>query len=235
LTINVPQSAMVIVAHPDDPEFFCGGTIALWCANGTEIRYLILTNGNKGSDDPDMTPEKLAAIRKEEQQAAADVLGVKQVIYFDEPDGELEHTRGLRQRVVSEIRRYQPEVVITLDPSRYFAGDRYINHADHRAAGEVAIDAIFPAARNRMYHPELLNHGLEPHTVKEVYLSGANEPNLWVDISDVFDTKIAAISCHASQIKDPDDLHQRIKERSMATDQYGRDVLHEEFRVMRIG
>ena len=235
MTINVPQSAMVIVAHPDDPEFFCGGTIALWCANGTEIRYLILTNGNKGSDDPDMTPEKLAAIRKEEQQAAADVLGVKQVIYFDEPDGELEHTRGLRQRVVSEIRRYQPEVVITLDPSRYFAGDRYINHADHRAAGEVAIDAIFPAARNRMYHPELLNHGLEPHTVKEVYLSGANEPNLWVDISDVFDTKIAAISCHASQIKDPDDLHQRIKERSMATDQYGRDVLHEEFRVMRIG
>ncbi len=235
MTINVPQSAMVIVAHPDDPEFFCGGTIALWCANGTEIRYLILTNGNKGSDNPDMTPEKLAAIRKEEQQAAADVLGVKQVIYFDEPDGELEHTRGLRQRVVSEIRRYQPKVVITLDPSRYFAGDRYINHADHRAAGEVAIDAIFPAARNRMYHPELLNHGLEPHTVKEVYLSGANEPNLWVDISDVFDTKIAAISCHASQIKDPDDLHQRIKERSMATDQYGREGLHEEFRVMRIG
>jgi len=226
---------MVIVAHPDDPEFFCGGTIALWCANGTEIRYLILTNGNKGSDDPEMTPEKLAAIRKKEQQAAADVLGVKQVIYFDEPDGELEHTRGLRQRVVSEIRRYRPEVVITLDPSRYFAGDRYINHADHRAAGEVAIDAIFPAARNRMYHPELLNHGLEPHTVKEVYLSGANEPNLWVDISAVFDTKIAAIRCHASQIKDPDDLHQRIKERSMATDQYGREVLHEEFRVMRIG
>jgi len=226
---------MVIVAHPDDPEFFCGGTIALWCANDTEIRYLILTNGNKGSDDPNMTPEKLAAIRKEEQQAAANVLGVKQVIYFDEPDGELQHTRGLRQRVVSEIRRYQPEVVITLDPTRYFAGDRYINHADHRAAGEVAIDAIFPAARNRMYHPELLNHGLEPHTVKEVYLSGANEPNLWIDISDVFDTKIAAIRCHASQIKDPDELHQRIKERSMATDQYGREVLHEEFRVMRIG
>jgi len=233
--MNIPQSAMVIVAHPDDPEFFCGGTIALWCANGTEIRYLILTNGNKGSDDPDMTPEKLAAIRKKEQQAAADVLGVKQVIYFDEPDGELQHTRGLRQRVVSEIRRYQPEVVISPDPSRYFFGDRYINHADHRAAGEVAIDAVFPAARNRMYHPELLNHGLEPHTVKEVYLTGTGEPNLWVNITDVFDTKIAAIRCHASQVKDPDDLHQRIKERSIATDQYGREVLHEEFRVMRIG
>jgi LmbE family N-acetylglucosaminyl deacetylase len=226
---------MVIVAHPDDPEFFCGGTIALWCANGTEIRYLILTNGNKGSDDPDMTPEKLAAIRIKEQQAAADVLGVKQVIYFDEPDGELQHTRGLRQRVVSEIRRYKPEVVITLDPSRYFFGDRYINHADHRAAGEVAIDAVFPAARNRMYHPELLNHGLEPHTVKEVYLTGTGEPNLWVDISDAFDTKIKAIRCHASQIAGRDDLDERIRERSIATDQYGRDVLHEEFRVMRIG
>ena len=86
-----------------------------------------------------------------------------------------------------------------------------------------------------MYHPELLNHGLEPHTVKEVYLTGTGEPNLWIDITDVFDTKIAAIRCHASQVKDPDDLHQRIKERSMATDQYGREVLHEEFRVMRIG
>lgn len=235
MTIEFPKSAMVIVAHPDDPEFFCGGTIALWCANGTEIRYLILTNGNKGSDDPDMTPEKLAAIRKEEQQAAADVLGVKQVIYFDEPDGELEHTRGLRQRVVSEIRRYQPEVVIALDPSRYFYTDRYINHADHRAAGEVAIDAVFPAARNRMYHPELLNHGLEPHTVKEVYLTGADEPNLWVDITEAFDTKIKAIRCHASQIVGRDDLDERIRERSIATDQYGRDVLHEEFRVMRIG
>jgi LmbE family N-acetylglucosaminyl deacetylase len=235
LTLNIPQSAMVIVAHPDDPEFFCGGTIALWCANGTHITYLILTNGNKGSDDPDMTPEKLAALRKEEQQAAAEVLGVKHVIYFEEKDGELQHTLGLRQRVVAEIRRHKPEVIITLDPSRYFFTNQYINHADHRAAGEVAIDAVFPAARNRMYHPELLDLGLEPHTVKDVYLAGTDQPNVWVDISDVFDTKIAAIQCHTSQIKDPADLPQRIRERSLATDQYGREVLNEQFRVMRIG
>ena len=225
---------MVIVAHPDDPEFFCGGTIALWCANGTEMSYLILTNGNKGSDDPEMTPEKLAAIRKEEQQAAADVLGVKKVIYFEEPDGELQHTLGLRQRVVAEIRRHKPDVIITLDPSRYFFENRYINHADHRAAGEVAIDAVFPAARNRMYHPELLDLGLEPHTVKEVYLTGTERSNLWVDISDAFDIKVKAIRCHVSQVRDPENLVERLKTRSTAIDQYAREVLREEFRVMTL-
>ncbi len=232
---NIPNSAMVIVAHPDDPEFFCGGTIALWCANGTEITYLILTNGNKGSDDPDMTPEKLATLRKEEQQAAADVLGVKKVIYFEEKDGELQHTLGLRQRVVAEIRRHKPEVIITLDPSRYFFANQYINHADHRAAGEVAIDAVFPAARNRMYHPELLDLRLDPHTVKDVYLAGTDHPNLWVNVSDVFDTKLKAIHCHASQIVGRADLDERIRARSIATDQYGGEVLREEFRVMHIG
>jgi LmbE family N-acetylglucosaminyl deacetylase len=235
LTLQVPNRAMVIVAHPDDPEFFCGGTIALWCARGTEMSYLILTNGNKGSDDPEMTPEKLAAIRKEEQQAAADVLGVKRVIYFDEPDGELQATLSLRQRVVTEIRRHKPDVVIAQDPSRYFQEDRYINHADHRAAGEVAADAVFPAARNRMYHPELLDRGLEPHVVKEVYLAGAEQPNCWVDISEMFDLKIKAIRCHVSQVKGREDLEERIRTRSAAIDQYGREVLREEFRVMKIG
>ncbi|MBN1994787.1 MAG: PIG-L family deacetylase [Anaerolineae bacterium] len=235
MTLQVPAKAMVIVAHPDDPEFFCGGIIALWCKHGTEMSYLILTNGNKGSDDPEMTPEKLTAIRKKEQQAAADVLGVKQVIYFDERDGELQHTLGLRQRVVAEIRRHQPDVVITQDPSRYFFENRYINHADHRAAGEVTIDAVFPAARNRMYHPELLDLGLEPHTVKEVYLTGTERANLWVDISEVFDLKIKAIRCHVSQVRDPDNLYERIKERNTTLDQYGREVLREEFRVMQIG
>jgi LmbE family N-acetylglucosaminyl deacetylase len=226
---------MVIVAHPDDPEFFCGGTIALWCARGTEMTYLILTNGNKGSDDPDMTPEKLAAIRKEEQQAAADVLGVKKVIYFDEPDGELQSTLSLRQRVVAEIRRHKPEVIITQDPTRYFYLDLYINHADHRAAGEVTIDAVFPAARNRMYHPELLDFGLDPHVVKEVYLTGPDQPNRWVDITEVFDTKVKAIQCHVSQVREPENLEERLKDRNSATDQYGHEVLREEFRVMKIG
>jgi LmbE family N-acetylglucosaminyl deacetylase len=226
---------MVIMAHPDDPEFFCGGTIAAWCAAGTHMSYLILTNGNKGSDLPDMTPEKLAAIRREEQQAAADVLGVKEVVFFDEPDGELQPTLELRQRVVAEIRGFKPDAVITLDPTRYFYGNRYMNHADHRAAGIVAIDAVFPAARNRMYHPELLAEGLEPHTVQEVHLAGAEYPDRWVNISGVFDTKIKAIRCHTSQIKEPENLLERVKERSKGVDEYGQEVYREGFRVMMIG
>lgn len=223
------------MAHPDDPEFFCGGTVALWCRAGTDVTYLILTNGNKGSDDPAMTPQKLAAIRREEQQAAADVLGVKRVIFFDEPDGELQPTLDLRKRVVAEIRRYKPDAVIAPDPMRYFFTDRYINHADHRAAGEVVIDAVFPAARNRMYHPELLVEGLAPHTVKEVHLSNAEQPNLWINITDVFDTKMKAILCHTSQVREPENLRERLSDRSKAIDEYGHEVFREGFRVMRIG
>jgi len=235
LTLPAPERAMIIMAHPDDPEFFCGGTIALWCAAGAKVSYLILTNGNKGSDDPEMTPQKLAIIRREEQQAAANLLGVENVIFFDEPDGELQPTLDLRKRVVAEIRRYKPDTIIAPDPTRYFFTDRYMNHADHRAAGEVAIDAVFPAARNRMYHPELLAEGLEPHTVKEVHLANAEQPNQWVNITDVFDTKINAILCHSSQIKEPDGLKERLAERSKAIDEYGRQVYREGYRIMRIG
>jgi LmbE family N-acetylglucosaminyl deacetylase len=223
---------MVIMAHPDDPEFFCGGAIAKWCAAGAEMIYLILTNGNKGSDDPEMTPQKLAMTRREEQHAAANILGVKDVIFFDEPDGELQPTLDLRKRVVAEIRRFKPTAILGQDPTRYFTAER-INHADHRAAGEVVIDAVFPAARNRMYHPELLAEGLEPHVVQDVYLAGAEQPNLWVDISNVFEVKIKAIQCHASQIKEPENLEQRIRDRSKAIDEYGHEVYREGFRVIR--
>ena len=216
---------MVIMAHPDDPEFFCGGTIALWCLQNTEVTYLILTNGNKGSDDPAMTPAKLTAIRREEQQAAANVLGVKRVLYLDEPDGELQPTLDLRQRVVAEIRRYQPEAIYT----------DYINHADHRAAGVVAIDAVFPAARNRMYHPELLAEGLEPHTVKDVYLVGPERPDRWIDITAVFETKLKAIRCHTSQIRDDERMEKRVRGRHQAIDEYGQEVFREGYRILTIG
>jgi LmbE family N-acetylglucosaminyl deacetylase len=226
---------MVIVPHPDDPEFFAGGLVALWCAAGSEVTYLILTNGNKGSDDPEMTPEKLAFIRREEQQAAADVLGVKKVIFFNEPDGELQSTLRLRQQVVAEIRRYKPEAIVCLDPTRYFPSSNRINHADHRAGGQVVIDAVFPAARNRMYHPELLAEGLEPHLVKEVYLAGPEQPNRWVDITPVFEAKVKAILCHTSQIKEPEKLPDRIRERSKRIDEYGQEVICENFRVLEMG
>jgi LmbE family N-acetylglucosaminyl deacetylase len=225
---------MVIVAHPDDPEFFSGGTIALWAREGAEITYLILTNGNKGSDDPAMMPQQLARLREEEQRSAADVLGVKTVVFLGEPDGELQATLQLRQRVVREIRRHRPDVVICPDPTTYYFSASYVSHPDHRVAGQVALEAIFPAARNRMYHPELLDEGLLPHTVREIYLIGTSQPDRWVDISDVIDLKIRAIQSHASQLADPARVFERVRQRSEAVDEYGRTVYREAFRYLAL-
>jgi len=235
LVNQIPETAMVIVAHPDDPEFFCGGLIALWAKYGTEITYVILTNGNKGSNDPEMTPERLAMTRRVEQENAAQVLGVKRVLFFEKNDGELFSTLEIREKVVREIRRYRPEAIIASDPTRYFFQNAHINHPDHRAAGEIVMGAVFPATGNRMYHPELLDEGLEPHTVHHIYLAGTNEPNLWVDIGEVLEIKIEAIRCHVSQVKEPDKLAERIRERSKGVDEYGREVYREAYRHLGIG
>jgi LmbE family N-acetylglucosaminyl deacetylase len=228
------KRVMVIMAHPDDPEFFCGGTIAAWTCQGSEVIYLILTNGDKGSDDPAMTPERLAALRQDEQRAAAHILGVHAVIFLGEEDGELQPTLSLRQRVVRELRRYRPDVVICQDPAAFYSGNAYIVHPDHQAAGMVALEAVFPAARNRMYHPELLAEGLQPHAVREIYLAGTNEPNRWVDISEFIELKIQAIRAHASQLSDPDAVMERVRQRTQDTDQYGRAVFREAFRYLAL-
>jgi len=225
---------MVIMAHPDDPEFFTGGTIALWVRQGAQIIYLILTNGNKGSDDPKMTPEQLTKLRQEEQRTAAGLLGVKTIIFLDEPDGELQVTLRLRQQVVREIRRHRPDVIICPDPSVFYFEDTYINHPDHRAAGQVALEAIFPAARNAMYHPELLGEGLMPHAVHEIYLAGSTQPNRWVDITGVMDVKVQAIQSHASQLPDPQSTIERVRQRAVAIDEYGRSVYREAFHRLMI-
>ncbi len=228
------KRVMVIMAHPDDPEFSSGGTIALWARGGTEIIYLILTNGNKGSDDPTMTPEQLRRVRQEEQQRAANLLGVKSIIFLDEPDGELQPTLRVRQRVVREIRQHRPDIVICPDPSAYYFGNTYINHPDHRAAGQIALEAIFPAARNRMYHPELLEEGLSPHPVYEIYLTGSPQPDRYVDITRVMDLKIQAILSHASQLADPEGVIERVRQRAQAVDEYGRSVYREAFRYLKL-
>jgi LmbE family N-acetylglucosaminyl deacetylase len=234
LTDTDPKQVMAILAHPDDPEFFTGGTIALWAREGAEIIYLILTNGNKGSDDPQMTPEQLARLRQDEQRAAASRLGVKTIIFFDEPDGELQATLQLRQRVVREIRRHRPDIVICPDPSAYYFGSNYVNHPDHRAAGQLALEAIFPAARNAMYHPGLLDERLMPHAVHEIYLTGASQPDRWVDITDVMDVKIEAIRSHSSQLPEPEQTLERVRQRAEVVDEYGRCVYREAFRYLKI-
>ena len=234
MTDTDPKRVMIIVAHPDDPEFFVGGTIALWTREGAEITYLILTNGDKGSDDPEMKPEQLTRLRQEEQRTAASLLGVKTIIFLDEPDGELQATLQLRQQVVREIRRHRPDIVICPDPSAYFFGDSYLNHPDHRAAGQVALESIFPAARNPMYHPELLAEGLGPHAIHEIYLTGAMQPNHWVDITDVMNLKIRAIQSHASQLTDPEATLERVRQRAEAVDEHGRCMYREAFHYLKI-
>lgn len=231
---NEPQRVLLVMAHPDDAEFSCGGTLAKWAREGKEIRYLLLTCGDKGSDSPDVTPEMLCADRQAEQRAAADVLGVKGVTFLHNLDGELVNTLEVRRDIVREIRRFKPHVIMTNDPTTYFRANAYINHSDHRAAGAATLDAAFPAAGNRMYFPELLDHGFEPHPVKEIWLTGSNEPNMWVDVTDTLEIKLAALQQHKSQIKDMVEMDKRLRERLRRPD-VDREMYAESFRVLKLG
>jgi LmbE family N-acetylglucosaminyl deacetylase len=210
---------LVVLAHPDDPEFYCGGTVARWANNGCAIHYCLLTRGDKGSDDDKTAPEQLAKIREKEQQAAAKVLGVKQVRFLDEPDGYLMPNLELRENIVRVIRQVRPNIVITCDPTNFFPSNRYINHADHRAAGQVTLDAVFPAARSALYFPQLYKEeALEPHKVREVFVAGALHPNKTIDITDTFDQKIQALSKHRSQIEDILALEERLRKSMLDPD-----------------
>lgn len=194
------QRILVVVAHPDDAEFGCAGSVARWVSEGREVFYCLATNGDRGSDDLSMTPEHLAAIREEEQRAAARTLGVKDLVFLGYPDGELEDTRETRRDVVREIRRFQPDRVVTQNP--FPSLNPYAGHRDHRHAGRLALDAVYPYARDRLHFPELLREGWQPHRVREVYLMGHTEPDTFVDITGTMDQKLVALRCHASQMKD---------------------------------
>ncbi len=226
------KQVLVVLAHPDDPEFFCGATLAQWARAGKEIHYLLLTCGEKGSDDPEMTPEALCVDRQAEQRAAADVIGAGEIVFLHHHDGELSNTYDLRREIVREIRRFRPHTIVSCDPTAVIRMNSAINHPDHRAAGAATLDAIFPAAGNRMYFPELLQEGLEPWSPKEVWLALSNEPNQWVLVNDTVATKIAAICKHQSQVKDPVEIEKRIRARLRRTDVEG-DVYMEAFRVIR--
>ncbi|PWU19630.1 MAG: PIG-L family deacetylase [Candidatus Rokuibacteriota bacterium] len=206
------ERVLVITAHPDDSEFGAGGTVAKLVREGKQVSYCILTNGNKGSSDRSMTPERLVAIREEEQRNAARVLGVETVDFLGFPDCELEDTRESRLAVTAAIRRHRPDLIIAQNPhrTRNYGG----SHRDHRIAAGIALDCVYPLARDHMAFPELLAQGLEPHRVKEVHLMWWDNPELVVDISDTIDLKIKALTCHASQIKDAAGMEKRVRERS---------------------
>lgn len=210
-TPSTPR-VLVVLAHPDDPEFFCGGTLALWAEQGSWISYCLLTRGDKG-DEHGSDPSGLAATRELEQRAAAQVLGVAEVTFLNYPDGYLVPDLELRREVVRAIRKVKPTVVVTCDPTNFFPNDRYINHPDHRAAGQVTLDAVFPAAGSRMFFPELLVEGLEPHKVSQVYVAMPQTPNTVIDVTAMLERKVEALRRHASQITDPDALLLRLKDR----------------------
>lgn len=197
-----PASAMCVVAHPDDAEFMFAGTVAKWARTGTDVTYVVVTKGDKGSADPEMTPARLTAIREQEQRDAAAVLGVRTCVFLGYEDGYLQPTLALRRDITRIIRQYRPEVLMTFDPETRFFGGIYPNHPDHRAAGDAAIDAMFPSARDRLTFPELLADGLEPHNVRELWLGSSLQPDTFVDIGDVLDLKRRAMLAHPSQFSE---------------------------------
>jgi LmbE family N-acetylglucosaminyl deacetylase len=198
------QRVVAIFAHPDDAEFSCGGTLARWADEGHSITLCIVTNGASGSDDPNMTPERLAETRAREQEASARILGIERVVNLRRQDGTVVPDLDLRRDITRVLREARPDVVITGDPSVYWMGNEYINHPDHRAVAEAALGAVFPAAGNRGYFPELLNEGLEPYKITQVYLASPGQADTWIDISKHIDRKIEALRAHASQMGDWD-------------------------------
>ena len=186
---------LVVTPHPDDAEFGVAGTVAKWTREGKQVVYVVCTNGNKGTSDPDVKPDELAKIRQNEQRAAAEILGVREVVFLENQDQGLEDTPEFRKQIVRMIRRYRPETVVTADPYR-----RYIWHRDHRIAGQVTIDAVFPYARDHLAYPDLLEEGLQPHKVREMLFWASENINFRSDVTATFDLKLAALRCHKSQV-----------------------------------
>jgi LmbE family N-acetylglucosaminyl deacetylase len=205
---------LVILAHPDDPEFFCGATIARWTSAGHLVSYCLLTRGDKGEQDFRILPDEVAHNREIEQRSAAKVLGVNNVRFLDQPDGYLVPDISLRREVVRVIRQEAPDILVTCDPTNIFPNNTGINHPDHRAAGQVVIDAAFPAAGSAFFFPDLfVGEGLGPNPIHEVWMSVTSMPNVTINVTEYWDLKIKALREHRSQIGDPDVFENRMRSR----------------------
>lgn len=195
------KTILAVGAHPDDIDFAAGGTIAKMIKDGAEAYLLILTNGNKGADDPKITKEKLAEIRKMEQVKAARLLGIKDVFFLNHEDSELIADHNLKEEIVTYIRKLKPDIVFCWDPSAYYSEKRgFITHTDHRAAGEATLDAVFPLSRDRLTFGHLEQLGLKPHKVKTVYMINMDSCNCYFDISKTLNQKIKCVRIHKSQV-----------------------------------
>lgn len=204
---QTPKKILVILAHPDDPEFFIGGSIFRWIKAGHQVDYCLLTRGDKGSDDIELSAEQIMETRMQEQRKAADVLGVEQVIFLKELDGFLNFNESIQKQVVRVIRQVKPAIVVSCDPQNYCLRGLYINHSDHREAGEITLRSVFPASGNVHYFPELFrDEGLSPHSPEEVWLAFPVEANVTLDVTEHWLIRMDAIKQHASQIGDPLDM-----------------------------
>jgi len=208
-----PQSILVILAHPDDPEFFCGASIALWTSQGHTVDYCLFTRGDKGVNGKLVDPAELAQIREREQRAAADVLGVRAIEFLDYADGYLVPDLNARREIVRVIRRKKPDIVVTCDPTNIFFRENRLNHPDHRAAGQIVADAVFPACGNPLFFPELRAEGLEAHEVKELLFSLPIPANWSIDVTATWELKYKALLNHRSQIQNPDALYKNLLSR----------------------
>ncbi len=208
------ERVLVVISHPDDAEFGAGPTIAALTAAGARVDYVVTTDGSKGTDDPDVRPEELAATRMAEQRDAADILGVTDIVHLGYPDGYLTPSLDLRRDIARQIRRYRPDLVITQNPQRRLDFNPFIGHPDHLATGEATLAAVYPAARDHLNFPELwTEEHLEPWKVRQVLLTGVEEPNLWVDVAETFDLGLESILAHTSQVE-PGEVEERMRERA---------------------
>jgi len=203
---------MVVAAHPDDADFGPAATAARWIDAGSEGWLVCCTSGDAGGEDPDADPLALAALREAEQRVAAAIVGYAGITFLHQPDGALANDLALRELLVREIRTFRPDAVLATDPETLFYGDGGINHADHRAAGLAAVDAVYPAARNPMAFPWLARDGLAAHNVRRLYLFWSNHPTVRIDVSATIGRKIEALRAHPSQIHHPEKLDERIRE-----------------------
>jgi len=207
-----PGRFMVITAHPDDAEFGPAATAAKWIDEGSVGWLVCCTSGDQGGEDPEADPLELALLREEEQRAAAAIVGYQGVSFLNQPDGALANDLALRELLVREIRTFRPDAILATDPEALFYADRGVNHTDHRAAGMAAVDAAYPAARNPMAFPWLARDGLAPHRVRRLYLFWSNAATVRIDVSATIGRKLDALRAHASQLKDPAGLEERIRQ-----------------------
>jgi LmbE family N-acetylglucosaminyl deacetylase len=233
---DTPQNILVILAHPDDPEFFCGATTARWVRAGHRVSYYVITCGDKGTKDLSLASGELCAIRQTEQRAAAKVLGVQEVRFLNYPDGYLVADLALRKDITRVIRTIRPDILVTCDPQTLFTAMGGLNHPDHRAAGQAVLDAVFPAARDYLNFYELWkDEKLEPHIVREVWVSGTLQPDVTLDVTDTWEVKIQALYEHKSQIGEPEKLAERMHSRRTPDSTPDNPRYEEKFRRLILG